>query len=123
MLNEETNEPDKASEKKIDESWKQRIKQQNEDAEGSKMPEMPEASFPVFISGLGMQALAALGEIENPLTKKKEANLNEARYLIDIIEMLQKKTKGNTTNEEKDMLENLLYQLRMLYLEKAKPQI
>jgi len=67
-----------------------------------------------------MQALAALGEMENPLTKKKELDLEQAKYMIEIIEILQEKTKGNLTSEESQMIEGLLYQLRMLYVSKAK---
>lgn len=109
--------------KKIDESWKDNVEKEKQGS-GQDPQASPgiEAGFPVFISSLGMQTLIALGELENPITKKKEPDLNQARYLIDIIQMLQEKTAANVTNEEKQMLENLLYQLRMLYVERAKTQ-
>ncbi|PIR65618.1 MAG: DUF1844 domain-containing protein [Candidatus Omnitrophica bacterium CG12_big_fil_rev_8_21_14_0_65_43_15] len=106
--------------KKIDESWKNSAEKeksvQNEPAPKQDF----KMSFPVFVSSLGMQALAALGEMENPLTKKKELDLEQAKYMIEIIEILQEKTKGNLTSEESQMIEGLLYQLRMLYVSKAK---
>jgi hypothetical protein len=107
--------------KNIDESWKDNAEKEKKQAEENleQQPEL-EASFPVFISSLGMQALLALGEIENPLTKKKEPNLNQARYIIDTIQMLQEKTSANVTKEEKQMLEDILYQLRLIYVQKTK---
>ena len=80
----------------------------------------PEASFPVFLAGLYTQTLVALGEIENPLSGKAEANLPEAQYLIDIIVILQKKTSGNLTSEEESYLNALLHNLRMRYVEAAR---
>ena len=109
------------TDKNIDESWKDNVEKekQNTEHDSGAAPEV-EASFPLFISSLGMQALMALGEIENPATKKKETDLNQARYIIDTIEVLQQKTMSNTTQEEKKMLEELLYQLRMVYVAKGK---
>lgn len=106
--------------KNVDESWKDRADQEKRVDETTKVrPEM-KMTFPIFVSSLGMQALAAMGELENPMTKKKETDLEQARYMIDIIEILQEKTKNNLTSEESQMMEGLLYQLRMLYVGKTK---
>jgi len=78
-----------------------------------------EITFPVFISSLGMQALVALGELENPMTKQKEADLVQAKYIIDTIEMLKAKTVNNVTDDEKQMLEDVLYQLKLIYVKKT----
>ena len=86
----------------------------------SKQDQPIQMTFPFFLSSLGMQALVALGQIENPITKKKEPDMAQARYMIDIIQMLKDKTKGNVTPEEDRMMEDLLYQLRMVYVEKTK---
>ena len=106
--------------KSVDESWKDRADKEKvvEDVEKAK-PSF-KMTFPIFISSLGMQTLAALGEMENPVTKKKETDLEQAQYMIDILEMLQERTKGNLSDEEGQMMEGLLYQLRMLYVNKAK---
>lgn len=77
---------------------------------------MPPVDFGMFITSLGMQALMALGEIENPGTGKKEKELSQAKYLIDLIEMLQKKTKGNLNEAETKIIDQLLYELRMKYI-------
>jgi hypothetical protein len=79
-----------------------------------------EVTFDLFLSSLMIEGLMALGEIENPITKKKEANLGQARYCIDTIAMLEEKTKNNATDQEKDAISRILYELRMRYAEKAK---
>jgi len=66
-----------------------------------------------------MEAMIAFGEAENPITKKKEASIPHAKFLIDTLGMLQSKTKGNLTKDEQDMLEGMLYELRMRFVQKA----
>lgn len=77
---------------------------------------MENITFELFLSSLMIEGLMALGEIENPITKKKEANLSQAKYVIDIIGILEEKTKNNLTPEEKDALSHVLYELRMRYV-------
>lgn len=57
--------------KKVDEAWKDGVKKEKTDGPGPADPEFPEVTFSLFLSGLMMEALVALGEIENPITKKK----------------------------------------------------
>jgi len=105
--------------KNIDESWKENAEKEKQSADDLQMPLDMEITFPVFISSLGMQALVALGELENPMTKQKEADLVQAKYIIDTIEMLKAKTINNVTDDEKQMLEDVLYQLRLIYVKKT----
>lgn len=77
-------------------------------------------SFSIFLSSLTMQAMIAMGKIENPLTKKVEVNYDQAKFLIDTIEIIKEKTKNNLTPEEEKLLEESLYNLRMIYLEAKK---
>ena len=81
---------------------------------------MPEPDFPMFISGMGMQSLMHLGELENPLTQKKEKDIVQAKYIIDILGLLQEKTKNNLSDQEEKLLEGLLYDLRMKYVSASK---
>jgi hypothetical protein len=67
-----------------------------------------------------MQALAALGELPYPGSNEPQKDLEQARTLIDILGILQEKTRGNLTVEEERLLEGLLYDLRMRYLTEAK---
>lgn len=115
--------------KKIDEAWKETVarekkareaKEPEEEAEKAGVAPSMEMDFSLFISGLGMQALMGLGEITDPLTKKKEVNLDQAKQTIDILSMLKGKTEGNLTDEESKILDNLLYELRMKYIDKVK---
>ncbi len=125
------------AEKKIDESWKEKVAQekqssarenianntqnpQEEVKKEDKSFEMPPVDFNLFISSLGMQALMALGEIENPVSGKKDKQLPQAKYLIDTLEMLQLKTKGNLDTQEANAIEQMLYELRMKYITLSK---
>lgn len=112
----------------IDEDWKEEAQREKEalaaaleQEKEAKRPRPPEqATFGLLITSLATQAFIGLGEIENPFTKKREPNLPEARFHIDLLEMLEAKTKGNLTPEEAQGLEGLLFDLRMRYVGKAK---
>ena len=115
--------------KKVDESWKDTVeKEKSPKSASSKEIKNDECrskifndvSFDSFISGLSMQAMIFLGLIPNPLTKKTEVNLEQSRYIIDTIDMLKEKTKGNLTAEETELIEAALYELKMKYAEKMK---
>jgi len=64
-------------------------------------------------------ALMYLGEVKDPDGKESE-NLEGARQMIDILEVMQQKTKGNLTKQEEQYLESALYDLRMRFMKKAK---
>ncbi len=70
---------------------------------------------------LASSVLVHLGEIAHPDSEGREANLPLATQTIDILGMLQDKTRGNLTNEEGQLLTNLLYDLRMKYVAASKP--
>jgi len=76
-----------------------------------------EVNFVNFINGLGLECLVALGKIENPITKKKETDLRQARYVIDTLDMLREKTKGNLVEDEQKLLDEMLVYLKMLFVE------
>lgn len=73
-------------------------------------------SLEVIVSTFATQAAVALGQIQNPVTKKTEKNIPQAKFAIDLLDILDQKTKGNRTAEEDKFLEDCLYQLRMVYL-------
>lgn len=74
-------------------------------------------SFGTFILGLSTQALVALGEVEHPLSKKRETDLAAARQLIDIMVLLRDKTRGNLDADEDKLLDSVVYDLRMRFVE------
>ena len=75
-----------------------------------------QVSFDKFIASLYMSALVQLG-LAAPQGEKPEVDLIGARQTIDTVAMLQEKTKGNLSGSEENMLQNILYELRMAYLE------
>jgi len=79
-----------------------------------------EPDFAGFVSGLAAQAFVFLGQIENPGTGKKEKNLPLAKHLLDTLAMLEEKTRGNLSRQESDYLEELLYRLRMAYVNETQ---
>lgn len=105
--------------KKIDEAWKEAVEKEkaSTEAQGKFSPVEPDFTF--FITTLAMQTAIALGDIENPVTNRKEENLTQARFIIDTIDMLKDKTKGNLNPEESKILENILYELRTKYISKS----
>lgn len=78
-----------------------------------------EVTFSLFISGLLMESLIALGDMEHPVTKKKELSVPHAKFIIETLAMLKDKTKGNLTKEEESSFEAVLYDLRMRFVQKA----
>jgi hypothetical protein len=108
--------------KKVDEAWKEAVDKDRASETPKHSEEAPEASFGLFIYGLMMEGMIALGEAPNPITKKQEANPAHARFVIDTLDMLGTKTKGNLTKEEEEMLDGILYELRMRFVTKqSKP--
>ncbi|MEA3560902.1 MAG: DUF1844 domain-containing protein [Candidatus Omnitrophota bacterium] len=105
--------------KKVDNTWKESVDKEKEKGRENAQPPQ-EMNFGMFITSLGMQVLIHLGEITNPLTKKKEQDLTQAKQTINLIVMLKDKTKGNLEKDETALLENLLYELRMKYIERTK---
>ena len=65
-------------------------------------------------------AIQALGEIPNPLSGKTEKDLLQAKYSIDILALLKEKTKGNLEEEEAKILDEVLYGLRMRFIQRTK---
>lgn len=68
-------------------------------------------------------ALQQMGKLMNPLTNKVEKDLNQAKFSIDILGMLQEKTQGNLSPEEKKFIDHVLFELRMNYLDEVKSEV
>lgn len=111
----------------IDEDWKSQVQAEREAAEQAKSkptagsaadddPPMPPASLEMLLTTLATEAMMALGQIPNPVSGESTYRPQQAKYLIDTIELLQQKTKGNLTPAEEQAVENLLHQLRMVFV-------
>jgi len=90
-----------------------------ESGEKEKAP-LPEMNFPMFIISLSQSAFIHLGEVADPISNEKRKDLPMAKQTIDILGMLQEKTKGNLTKEEENFLESILYDLRMRYVKETQ---
>lgn len=81
---------------------------------------LPEVNFPTFIMSLNASALVHLGVIEDPATGQSTKNLPMAKQTIDILSMLEEKTRGNLAKDEEDILRNILYDLRIAYVRQTE---
>lgn len=77
---------------------------------------LPEPTFTTFIMSLNTSALFHLGELVDPETGLKGTDLVLAKHTIDTLQLLKAKTAGNLTEKEKELLENVLYDLQMRYV-------
>ena len=81
----------------------------------------PQVSFIAFIFSLASNAAVHFGDLPDPMTNEtRPPDLAAAAQLIDIIAMLEEKTRGNLTAEERQMVDSVLYELRMRYVDAKK---
>ena len=74
------------------------------------------ASFASFLMSIASNAAASLGLMEHPVTHKREVDLEIGKHWIDVLGMLEKKTRGNLLPQEQQILEGLLADLRMQFV-------
>jgi len=118
----------------VDDDWKAQARAEKEklaeetdsaadagDAAGGGRPrEIPAASFSVLVSSLVTQTFFALGAIEDPQSGKRYVDPNLAKHHIDMLGVLEDKTRGNLTDEEKKLLDRAIYECRMQYVQVAQ---
>jgi hypothetical protein len=108
----------------VDEDWKTRVEAERAamadpsqgPAEADDYGPLPPPSLELLATTLGMQAMMSLGLVPNPVTGKAETNFEQAKHLIDLLEMLWNKTQGNRTPDETASLDHLLHELRLAYV-------
>jgi len=114
----------------IDEDWKSRVEAEREelakqkDASDQAASEpsaaagatMPPASFEMLITTFATEAMVAMGQIPHPTTGKPVLHLEQARYFIDTLALLETKTRGNLSPQEAEMLTSMLHQLRLAFV-------
>jgi len=111
----------------VDDDWKERVQAEKEAAQSAteenqqeaSSEQLPPASISMLISSLATQALMGLGRIPYP---EGEAVFRPdyARHAIDMLGVLEEKTKGNLTTQESEMMQQVLHELRMTYLDATK---
>ena len=100
----------------------QETKDQKKQTDSSKEKETEpfQVDFSTFIMSLTSSAFYHLGDMPDPSTGKKEVNLPAVQQTIDMLIMLREKTKGNLKEDEKKLLEQLVYELQVKYVAKTK---
>ena len=81
---------------------------------------LPEITFPTFLLSLSTSALMHLGLIPNPVSGQLEKDLPLAKQSIDLLNLIRQKTQGNLEPDEAQLLDSMLYDLRMKYVEARK---
>jgi hypothetical protein len=112
----------------IDEDWKSQVQAEKEalarqattasgqPQERQRSGPLPPASLVQLMTMLATQATISLGAVANPLTGKMEPDLEAARHMIDLLQVLEDKTQGNRTAQESALLSQLLDELRLGFL-------
>jgi hypothetical protein len=109
----------------IDEDWKSQVEREKEvieeqannpDEQPAGSGEIPPASFPMLITSIGTQAMMALGQVPDPMSGKAIYSPDLARHHIDTLVMLQEKTQGNLDDDEQQMIENFINELRRVFI-------
>lgn len=109
----------------IDDDWKSEAAAEKErlaqTVEGeSGQPQLPEGGFSALVQLLAMQAMVGLGGMKGPGGQDIPPNLDLAKHHIDMLDVLDRKTQGNLEPEEKRLLDTMLHQLRMAYVESVR---
>ena len=89
----------------------------------SEENERPQVSFIAFVFSLASNAAVHFGDLPDPLTNEtRPPDLEAAAQLIDLLAMLEEKTRGNLSAEERQLLDQAIFELRMRYVEAKKAQ-
>ena len=131
-------EKEETSEIKSDSEWKERVKaeaaaldaeQEAAEAEssssGAEIDEsrLPPATFDTMVQMFSTQAMVALGAIAEPGTEEPVQRLGLARHFIDMLNVLEEKTKGNLSRDEEQLLTSSVHYLRMAFVEQSKGSV
>ena len=109
----------------VDDDWKaqaQAEKDQHSQTAGQEdaaRGPLPPASFTLLVISLATQVRMWLGDIQAPDTGQEQVDLALAKHNIDLLGMLEEKTRGNLSEQEKKLLDSVLYELRMRYVQLA----
>ena len=105
----------------VDDDWKQEAQREKEkiaeEVDSTAAQAAPPASFETLVSTFVTQTLFALGAVQFADGKRPPVNLDLAKHHIDMLGVLEDKTKGNLSEDEKKLLDSALYELRMTYVQ------
>jgi len=113
-------EPDRQTEKAIEEISPDSSKPVEAGDSSGKPKSQPPINFSTFVLSLSSSAAMSLGGYQDPVSGHIPKNLEIAKQSIDILGIIQEKTRGNLTEDEAKLLDSALYELRMRYVEEAE---
>jgi hypothetical protein len=90
------------------------------DAEAGEDPALPEITLSTFVMSLSTQVLLHMGEIPGAAGEQAQRDMTAAKQVIDILGLLRDKTRGNLDANEEALFDNVLYDLRMRYVELSR---
>jgi hypothetical protein len=124
-----------SSEKRVDEDWKRRAQQEKELDAAKAAPPPPPGQAPAagtkagpanphftgLVESLATQALMFMGAVRDPMTGAVHQDMGQAQQMVDMLGMIDEKTRGNLTKEEADMLKQVLDEVRMHFVRLSSP--
>jgi len=121
-----------SAEKRVDEDWKRRAQAEKEvdaakaappapAAPGSKPDVKPNPLFGGLVESLASQALMFMGAMRDPMGGPPQQDLHQSQAMIEMLAMLEEKTKGNLSKEEAEMIKQVLDEVRMHFVRLTQP--
>lgn len=108
----------------VDDDWKAEAKREKErladEVQQQGSGNIPDPSFEELVNLVVMQALAAMGMLPGPGGQRTPPNFEIAKHFIDMLQLIEDKTKNNLTDEEKKLLDQVLYETRMTFVQVAQ---
>jgi hypothetical protein len=103
----------------VDDDWKAEAKREKERlaSQAEKPPPLPPPNIAELINIVVMQAMAGLGLLAGPNGDRIPPDLELAKHYIDLLQIVEEKTRGNLTTEEKQLLDQVLYETRMIFVQ------
>jgi hypothetical protein len=105
----------------VDDDWKAEAKKEKERLaqETTQQEAIPDPTFAELINMIAMQAIVGFGGMAGPGGERIPPNLDIAKHYVDMLQVLEDKTKGNLTDDEKKLLDQVAYEIRMRYIQAA----
>ncbi len=105
----------------VDDDWKAEAQKEKErlakEEEQAPTGPLPDPNFAELVNMIAMQAMAGFGMLAGPGGQRIPPNYEIAKHYIDMLQVIEDKTKGNLTDEEKKLLDQVMYELRMQFVQ------
>jgi len=105
----------------VDDDWKAEARKEKERLaqETAKQEPLPDPTFAELVNMIAIQAMVGFGGMAGPGGERIPPNLEIAKHYVDMLQVLEDKTKGNLTDDEKNLLDQVIYEVRMRYIQSA----